>query len=435
MFKTKISKKFVRTLILSFFCVSPVFFFTDIASNFTAINPDVSFQQFKLFVIFCGLLLFCTQEKLFSFRNLFFLLCIISSIISGTDSILILVPYVFAYLCFSLCRKGFSVSPKKLGLIFASVLSINLVFCALQYCKIDIFFQQSNLQPAGLFLLPCYLGQYSVIVAPVIVYFCPWLIVIPFACVLLSKSVFCVIAFFVTIFLYAFFMIKRARKILIAIACLCLVGGVLYASFDRISGQWGRRGHVWAMVMSKAMRSPFWGRGIGSYDKTMWLEFAGDTGTDWASVSIREDNRQEFAQLIIDKCTKYGTDWSRIVSIHFKEPGAPFANFKDITDDLRGKDTNRLQIYSWNQPHNEYLRIFYELGALGLFLFFGFVYDLCRRFMSRFANINDLIPLFCSFIGLLIVGIVHFPFYLPCIAPTSIILLAMLERRLERGAI
>lgn len=417
--------KFKLDLVLVFLFISPIFYALDY-SRMDQVNPDISFQQYQFFILAASLLLAVSVKN--KWAGAFLTLATVSAAFQATKdpySYLALIPIVFAILFYDVIVRCYKKSVKSVVWVSAALLILNLFFAYLQSQKIDLYFLQTNMQPTGLMLLPSYLGQYAAITAPILLMASRWLLLLPYACVLISKSTFCVIALLIAIF--AYFAPRMNKKMIWASVVICVVLVALYGHSDKRYGQWERRVNVWKMVFSKAMRSPFVGHGLGSYDKTMFLEFRGQKiGTRWLQINVKPENEMIFKKKIVELATENDTDWSRLASVHFKAPGAPFTNFRQCMDELRGKEINNLEAWVWNQPHNEFLRLFYEFGLAGIFLMAGFIFEVLRK-VNWYSR--ERTALACGFIALLVLACVHFPFYLPCISGTAIVLLGMLERK------
>lgn len=80
----------------------------------------------------------------------------------------------------------------------------------------------------------------------------------------------------------------------------------------------------------------------------------------------------------------------------------------------------------WDNPHNEYLNIYFELGAMALFLVIGYIVNLIRRFIKIFKT-KEAIVLFSGIIVLLINSMGMFPMQLACTAFLGIIYFGLLE--------
>lgn len=407
-------------LVLLFLFISPIFYFVDF-TKMDVLNPDIPFQQYQLFIYAVSLITALTIKNKWV-GGMIALSAVHCALQAKFDkfSCFQLIPILFAVVFYNTIAIHYKSTIKKIGSVFAIILAMNLAFSAIQFLKQDVYIQQTNLQMAGLMLLPCYLGQYAAITAPIIFSLNPWLVILPISSVLISKSSFCVIAMFCS---FLFYFWNKSRKIFMGLLFFGLIGCVAFCFVDKKDGQWWRRIHIWKMVMSKAMRSPFIGHGLGSYNKTLWLEFQGGSGTKFYTLNIKEENKLVLEKILIEECQKNDTDWKRLNDIHFRQPGAPFSNLKDIFDEIRGQ--GKLSPYNWDQPHNEYIRIFYEFGMVGIAILIGFITLFFRAYM-----VNKNIALVASFIAILILALVHFPFYLPCLALTIIVILGILESKL-----
>ena len=402
--------------VLVFLFLSPIFYFLDF-TKMDSLNPAIQFQQFQVFV-YAAIVMIAVSITNQWVRS-FLLLCVVHSAIQASHdpySFLNMVPIAFAAAFYDVIRRKYRAKKEHIAIVFVMVLVLNLVFAFLQYFGLDEFVQQTNLQASGLMLLPCYLGQYAALTAPIVYSLNPWFVLLSIAAVLISKSTFCVAAM-VASFLFLFW--KQDKRKFVALLVIGLMGASVFALRDNHSGgQWGRRAHVWKMVFSKAMRSPFIGHGLGSYQKTLFLELSGKSGTNYYQVNIKPENGIPLEKLLVNECLKNGTDVSRLVSIHFQQPGAPFLNLKDILDEMRGQK-NRTEGWVWNYPHNEILMLFYEFGILGVFIYVMFLVSIFNNSFNHFFHPEFL----ASIVSLIVISLVHFPFYLPCVALTFLVIL------------
>ena len=84
----------------------------------------------------------------------------------------------------------------------------------------------------------------------------------------------------------------------------------------------------------------------------------------------------------------------------------------------------------WDNPHNEYLQVYFELGLIGLLLLLGYFIDLFRRFL-RFKTPQTIL-LFSCITVLLINSLGMFPMQVAPTAFLAITYIGLLEVCLNR---
>ena len=88
----------------------------------------------------------------------------------------------------------------------------------------------------------------------------------------------------------------------------------------------------------------------------------------------------------------------------------------------------------WKNPHNEYLRILFETGAIGLGLFLMFCFSIFRKFI-RSKKSPQTITLTAVLVAFLINCIGLFPMEISCTAYLSVIIVGLLMNLLNREEI
>lgn len=88
---------------------------------------------------------------------------------------------------------------------------------------------------------------------------------------------------------------------------------------------------------------------------------------------------------------------------------------------------NQLPIL-WAWAHNEYLQVFFELGAVGLFLLLVYLVKKHREFI-KFKNDRILQVLYSSCLGICLVSFLQFPFHLSRLVGLSIFFFALFHAR------
>jgi len=317
------------------------------------------------------------------------------------------------------------------------ILVFTIVSIIVQKAGEDVYFFQelAKAHPSGAWTLPNYMGIYAAVTAPFVAYLHPVLFLFAVIPALYARSVSVVAVFMVVMVTYFFKRSWLKRPWILALIYFVFMGGV-FASFQsdmKNGGEPYRRLMVWKMVMSKAFRHPVWGQGPGSYKETFFIEFRGMEKNYWLNVKWDPENTEALKKAILEIAKDNGTDTTRIETIHFKDPRGPFWNMKGILDDLRGKGENPLLGWVWDHPHNEYILIFYEFGLIGILIFGGYAAQLLFASFKLWDN-KDVRSLACSFLAMLALATLHFPFSIPRLSIPCIVIAALLERKLKNGA-
>jgi len=419
-------KKYTIPLI---FLIAPIFYYAD------RISPNVRDQQFKFlmvaayiimaahhpnqwmraFLAYAGVMGLMWRGPMTDYRLMFI----------GAGAII-----HWAVLTASGLSEGKTYRYAALGILIFTIVSI-----VVQKAGEDVyFFQQfAKYHPSGAWTLPNYMGIYAAVTAPFVAYLHPALFFVAIIPALYARSVSVVAVFMGVTILYFFKKSWLKRAWILALIYFVFAIGV-FASFQsdmKKGGQPYRRPMVWKMVLSKAFRYPVWGQGPGSYKETFFLEFRGMNQDYWLNVKWDPKNEEAFKNKILEIAKDNGTDTTRLEAIHFKDPRGPFWNMKGILDELRGKRENPLHGWTWDHPHNEYILLFYEFGLIGLLIFCGYALSLLLAARSLWHH-KEIRSLTCSFLGMLALAFLHFPFSIPRLSIPCIVIAALLERRIKR---
>lgn len=409
-------------LVYLFAGITPIFYYGG-----KAFNPDIGFQQVLFLQIIA--LLFLAVGHFNKWIGAFIIWECIQALFLPCDTFpkesLFLGTGAMIYHFVAASRwEG-----KYLPHILTTVLFINAIFCTLQFFRSDVFFMDLNLQSSGLFLLPAFLGMFAAIAGPYLMSWNKFAWVLALICVCFSRSSFCVLGLLGGT---AFYLFHADRKLFKKFFIVGAVGALLFVFVkDMPTGDFSRRYYVWKMVFSKAMRSPFWGHGVGQYDKTMFIEMSsGNTGVKnsaFFNVAVKPENEEPLKQMVLKIAHDNKIDTARLEAVHFKLPGGIFYNFKGVADELNGRGLN---VYSWSHCHLEILQALYNGGIVAVLIIFGYIVDMWRR-LNKYSKSQT--ALFGSFIAFLCVSLVQFPLYLPCVVCLVIVLLAMLDSKLNEA--
>jgi O-antigen ligase len=80
----------------------------------------------------------------------------------------------------------------------------------------------------------------------------------------------------------------------------------------------------------------------------------------------------------------------------------------------------------WIWVHNEYLQAFFEMGAFGIIILFHFIRDRFREARKCFYS-YEYQAIFCGFLGVLLVSILHFPFHIARLAIPALFIMAICQ--------
>jgi len=297
-----------------------------------------------------------------------------------------------------------------------AVLIVNVILGALQILKQDIYLQL-DLQPAGLLTLPVYIGIYAAIAAPILFRIHPLTLIPVLIGLWFSRSSFSFGAFAIAM---TFYFWKTKSKLLIPFLIAGLIGGAAYAGFyDAPSGEWGRRIKIWQMIGSRIAVNPWGGYGLGSYNSRIrFCELRGFDKEEYFNFRVVPENEEAvFKKLRNFAAELYGeTEAKKFDTV---------TNMADARSWLLERGTS---LNAWQDPHNEYLLAWFELGLPFLLLIFWYLYDLYKRF--RIPSLES-ISLMASAISIAVVSVAHFPFGVARISFLCTAILAILDRKLS----
>lgn len=238
------------------------------------------------------------------------------------------------------------------------------------------FYQKDFL---GFMGLKAIMGMFFAMCIPFIAYKYPKITIFFFVPIALSQCSSAVVAGAVAYLWQIWNISKKWFFILLAIFS---IGGGIYIAQDTKSGMFTDRINMWRTVMQEAAKKPITGWGMDSFRSV---------GPDkqyifWKNVRTLQTFKIDFKDTIEHRNTgqfdmkKYGI---------YMQQG-------DILD-------------PWDNPHNEYLMLFFEFGILMVILLGFLIYDIKKRFSFLFT---PTIPLIGFFLGVLVMSVGQFPFHL-----------------------
>jgi len=338
-----------------------------------------------------------------------------------------MVQIVAHILIYDLTAKYFRGKEYKWPLL--TILGINLVMAWLQYIKQDVYLQIGMFtdQLPGLMTLPVYIGIYAAVTAPVLYAVSPWLIILSLAGVIISKSSFAAIAFYLGMLVH---MACTKSRILTLWLISGLVGVVAFIFvYDGPTGQFERRLHIWKMVGSAIAVNPWGGWGIGSYDRHIrFVEIGNDKESRVyaAYQPHKEDHVFKLQQKILDVAEKE-------IGLEHVTKIEKLDSLKETKEYLQKYGSD---VYFWQDPHNGYILAWFEGGLPLLMLIIWYIVDMTRRFRWYAKSVycsRSGVALFSSFVAVVVITGAHFAIQLPRLSVTIMILLGILDQTLKRN--
>lgn len=195
---------------------------------------------------------------------------------------------------------------------------------------------------------------------------------------------------------YLFCLWHKARKaffimLVLLTACICFV----IFKFDAPMGMFGTRPPMWGKVLHDCFISPITGYGLDSFrfGKIRYYKEADTDVTHLAVKTKAPDGREAYAiQETIQEGKKF--DW-------------------------------------WDNPHNEYLQLFFEFGIVGVLIVGFILYGVIERFRKSYKS-DYAISIMGFFVVLLISSFVQFPFHLARIGHLIPVMLALFMIETEK---
>lgn len=173
-----------------------------------------------------------------------------------------------------------------------------------------------------------------------------------------------------------------SKKWFFILLTIMFIGGTAYCINDSHAGMFTDRFNMWKTTLRDAVKKPVIGWGPDSFrcmtpDKPFMY---------WKNNRSLETSRIDVKDTIeFSHTNKYDLDKYK----DFIKPG----------DSLN----------PWDNPHNEYIQLFYEFGIVGVLIFGFLVHDMIKRFDSFNPH---LVSIMGFFISVAIMSIGQFPFHL-----------------------
>lgn len=263
------------------------------------------------------------------------------------------------------------------------LLCLNLFWMVLQKFNIDpLFMAQDGTgrpidgphgDPTGFFGIKMANGVFITIGACILAFFNPILalfMAIPVA-LLRSSAVF--LSFFsVTAFL-VYYLYRRMFIWVMAIFALLAGAGILHDQIDD-PGTFGSRLPMWHCTIKHALKN-----------QAVLI--------GWGPDSFRNITKQKKFLLVSDENREvmvHVSTGENEAQIKYYSPTNDTDKLARLTTKAASDGTTLNHLAFWDNPHNEYIQMFFQYGIIGLLLLIGLMRDICERFYfaTRGALVN-----------------------------------------------
>lgn len=297
------------------------------------------------------------------------------------------------------------VNRKRVETVFKVILAlcaINLIFTVLQVFGYDPIFtnlnsSKMNFDPVGVMGIKAVSGVLSAITIPIALFFSPWLVIPIIPALIISDCSSAVAATVVSILFLAW---QQSRKIFTYMLIPIAMAGALYFVNDAKMNMMTDRVNMWKLSLRDAFVHPITGVGLDSFrnigQPKPYLYFKNNVDNSAIALVYNKDNQ-----------------------VWVPRDGGDFAKNKD----------GKLWVDPWDNPHNEFVGLFYEFGIVGLLIMGALFLDITKR-LKRDPII---MTIFAVFLVYLVSSIGQFPFHLARTAHLSVILLACYYKLTDKG--
>lgn len=278
------------------------------------------------------------------------------------------------------------IDEKNINLLFKFMIWFaiaNIIYIVMQKCGLELIYKDFALNEyahdaVGFFGIKCMMGMFFAMVMPFAAYRYPKLSALLFIPIAVSESS-CAMAAAIVAYLWQLWFLSK--KWFTVALVLLTVGGSAYVIHDTHAGMFENRVSLWKMAMRDAVQRPIFGYGLDSFrcisDDKQFMYWSNCRTKEAIKIDVRDSIEYKHTQKF--NLAKYGK-W------------------------LKEGDT----IDPWDNPHNEFVMLFYEWGVLP-FVILGFlVYAIVQRFT---AYQKVLVPLVGFLIGVAVMSIGQFPFH------------------------
>ena len=255
--------------------------------------------------------------------------------------------------------------------VMIGVCVLNIIWLILQATGNDLIYQSPtvhgySLDLVGMMGIKCFMGILFALCIPFMARFNKWVAGTFLLPCYLSQSSVAMVAGIVA-FLWTFWW--ESKKTFFILLTLLTIGGAFYIANDHKTGMFDNRYSIWKVSLRDAVKHPLLGWGLNSFSK------AGDM--------------KPFVYMVNSR-----THESKAVPVSTLKAYMETGTFPRLDGFVKEGDT----LDNWEHPHNEYISIFYEWGAIGLLLFACLAWNM----YSNFFLSRDMIALMGFFIVLLI---------------------------------
>lgn len=265
----------------------------------------------------------------------------------------------------------------KWALYFLVVLNLLWIFlqaAGLEFLFVNLDTKQVNEHLVGFFGLKAFMGMFFAMMIPI---FLPHSLItlLLFVPVYFSE---CSVAMVGGIAAVLWFSWNNSKKAFYALLLILSILGGAYVIRDSKANMFSNRINLWKMALSDASVHPIIGMGLDSFrsvgDMKPYLYFNNPVTNEVMKLFYHKDTN------------------SFVPKGDTKIPRLPNGNFSADP---------------WDNPHNEYIKIFYEMGIIPFVILFFLIKDIVRRFKPS----PELISIIGFFIVLAILCIGQFPLH------------------------
>ena len=329
----------------------------------------------------------------------------------------ILVNILNSLLIYNICIR--TLKKEDISFIFKGILFIcglNIIFLASQRLGFDPIFHIRNCSEGstdllGFFGLKAAMGMYFALSMSILAFFTWWLPILFFLPIGLSVSTGAMTAGFIS-YLFVLWYKKRLAFWTVSVVGVLAVSTWIIA-VDSPMGMFKTRPPMWKIVLQDSFRN-MKGHGLDSFrygDVRYYLE----PKTNKSVRAFRGELTEEAQKTLVTNGQVEDINLTNGNRVLFK---------KGHARNVYGMETLEDKVDWWDNPHNEYLHLFYEFGLPGVILIGLVLYSMAIRF-TRTYKTHVLVAVTGAMIALLVASVTQFPFHLARIGHIVPILLSI----------
>lgn len=257
--------------------------------------------------------------------------------------------------------------------------ALNAVWIILQLFGLDfIFLEHSSYThaPVGFMGLKAFMGMLFAIGIPFMCRYNLWIPALMFVPIYISE---CSVAMVAGALAWLYCLWHESMKAFISLVLVLLVGCSIYVSNDTKGGMFTDRINLWKVVLQDAAKHPVMGWGLDSFR---------NVGTFKPFIYMKN----------VRTLKSFPVSWDAIRQ--YQETG----RMPKMGELIGDNDT----LDPWDNPHNEYVGLWYEFGAVAL----AIMLFLFRNIVERTGNSRDTRPLTGFFIVIAVTSLGQFPFHI-----------------------